>query len=183
MSLFDRIFKKTLKPAVSQQPTGLSGPLTLHEAIAATFQIAIGLDTGAKLTFITSGLDLQQDGRSRIWEFICILPNRGATLMLSLEPDSRAEDPDKATIILTKRIKTALPPDIKRPYLPALTRNSPDVVAEFSLRGIDFVAGPSDMKIESRILPSGEAAWVTFYFGEEFTAPFEPYNRGQKTRD
>lgn len=174
MSLLDRLFKKPLKPSVSQQPTGLSGPLTLHEALAVTIQIATGLDTEAKLTFITSGLDMQQDGRSRTWEFICILPNRGATLMLSLEPDTRAEDPDKAATILTKRVNAVSTLDSRRPSLPALTRNSSDVVAEFSLRGVDFVAGPSDMKIESRILPSGEAVWVTFYFGEEFTAPFEP---------
>ncbi len=53
-------------------------------------------------------------------------------------------------------------------------RDSPEAVAEFSRRGVDFVAGPSDMKLESRVLASGDARWVTYYSDWELTTELAP---------
>jgi hypothetical protein len=173
MGLFNRFFNKPLKPSVSKRPSGLSGPITLHEALAVALPAATEIDAKARLVFITSGLDMQPDGRSRTWEFIFVLPDRIATVMLSLEPDIQLEDPDEASTILTKRVNPASSNDMKCPSLPTQTRNSPEVVSEFSSKGVDFVAGPTDMKIESRTLPSGDIVWVTYYFDQELTTRFE----------
>ena len=172
MGLFGRLFRKPIKPSISQRPSGLCGPVTLHEALAIVLPAANELDPKAGLTFVTSGLDIQQDGRSHTWEFSFILPNRSATLMLSLEPDAQSEDPDAAPSVLKQRVNPLSQMDSNRVFLPAQIRNSPEVVAELSSRGADFIAGPSDMKIESRILDSGGAVWVTYYFDQEFTTRF-----------
>jgi hypothetical protein len=37
---------------------------------------------------------------------------------------------------------------------------------------VDFVAGPTDMKLEGRMLPSGPPVWVTFYWDREYITPF-----------
>lgn len=91
-------------------------------------------------------------------------------MLLSLEPHQQSEDPDEAPTILTQRVNASSPRDATRPSLPDRIRSSPEVVAELSSRGVDFLAGPSDMKLESRISSAGDAVWVTYYFDEEFTA-------------
>jgi hypothetical protein len=152
-----------------QRATDLLGPLTLHEALAVVLPVANGLDTTARLTFITSGLDLQHDGRSFTWEFGCALPKLTATAMIGLEPSVEAENPDESPLILRQRVNPASTMDLQRPLLPVKMRNSPEVVAALAAKGVDLVAGPSDMKLESRVLDSGEAIWVTYYYDRELT--------------
>jgi hypothetical protein len=45
-------------------------------------------------------------------------------------------------------------------------------VAELAAQGVDFVAGPTDLKLESRLLPSDVAVWVTYYWDVEMTVRF-----------
>lgn len=146
--------------------------MTAHQAWSVVAPIARALDRHARLTLITSGLDMNHKGCSRTWEFILFLPKRNATAMLSLEPDPQCADVDSASCILTQRINQASSIDSGRPPFPERFRDSPEVVAEFSAQGIDFVAGPSDMKLEGRVLPSGDAVWVTYYWDQEHTTPF-----------
>jgi hypothetical protein len=146
--------------------------MTAHDAWAHVAPGATALDPQARLTFITSGLDMNHEGRSRTWEFIFFLPRRNATVMLSLEPDPDSPDVDTAQSILTQRIRPASAIDGRRPPFPDRFRDSPEVVAEFSADGVDFVAGPTDMKIEGRVLPSGFAVWVTYYWDREYVTSF-----------
>lgn len=134
--------------------------------------VARELDSCPRLTLITSGLDLDHQGFSRTWEFILFLPGRSATLMLSIEPDPSHDDPVSAPSLLTQRLRPASADDARRSAFPAPFRDSPEVVAEFIAKGVDFVAGPSDMKLEGRILPSGDAVWVTYYWDQQFSTPF-----------
>ncbi len=107
-------------------------------------------------------------------ECIFYLPGRGATAILSLEPDAGSEDVDCARSVLTQRVRPASAIDADRPPFPDRFRDSPEVVAGFAARGADFMAGPTDMKLERQALPSGEAVWVTYDRDRQFTMPFAP---------
>lgn len=131
------------------------------------------LDAGARLSLVTSGLDISQEGRSFSWEYLFLLPGISARALMSLSPSEDADDVDNAPIYLVQRLNQASESELKNsPVLPERFRDSPEVVAEFSAGGVDFIAGPSDMKLESRLLVSGEAVWVTYYWDEERMARF-----------
>ena len=173
MRFFDRLFKRPTERSITRWAVpGRASSMTAHEAWAVVSPVAQGLDPQARLTLITSGLDMNHAGCSRTWEFIFFLPKRNATVMLSLEPNSQGADVDTAQCILTQRIKPASAADTRKPPFPDHFRDSPEVVAEFSANGVDFVAGPTDMKLEGRMLPSGDAVWVTYYWNQECTTPF-----------
>lgn len=172
MGFFDRFRNRPLHPSreawtVRERP----GPLTSHEAWALVRPAAYRLDAAPRLTFITSGLDLHPDGRSFTWEFGFDLPGRRARVLLSVGPPEATEDIDEAPVVLVQRI-TAAAGAGQGPALPEQFRDSPEVVAAFEAGGVDFVAGPSDMKLEARVLPSGEPVWVTYYWDEERSLPF-----------
>lgn len=150
----------------------LNGSMTAHQAWTMVDPVTRALDLQARLTFIASGLDMSSDGRSRTWEFIFFLAGRNAVTMLSLEPEAGTADVDTARIILTQRLKPASAINAGRPAFPGRFRDSPEVVAEFSAGGVDFAAGPTDMKLEGRVLPSGDAVWVTLYWDGEHTTAF-----------
>jgi hypothetical protein len=124
------------------------------------------------LLLITSGTDLQADGRSLTWEFLLDLPSRRARVLLSLAPPEDAADPDRAPLVLTRR-ETRSAEREKSHALPFEFRDSPEVVLELGRAGVDFVAGPTDMNLEGRVLSSGRAAWVTFTREGERTVEFE----------
>ena len=174
MGFLDRFSNKSTKSSITKRAVpGLCGGMTAHQAWAVIAPLANALDRQAKLTLITSGLDINDKGCSRTWEFIFFLPKRNLTVMLSLEPDPESADVDSSPCILTQRISQAYSIDANKPAFPNHFRDSPGVVAEFSANGVDFVAGPSDMKIEGRILPSGQAVWVTYYWDREYSTAFE----------
>ena len=174
MGFFDLFFNKPTGPSITRRAVpGLAGSITAHQAWAVIAPVAKALDPRARLTLITSGLDMNHKGCSRIWEFIFFLPKRDATLMLSVEPDPENSDIDKAQCILTQRIHPASSLDAQRPVFPDHFRDSPEVVAEFSANGVDFVAGPSDMKLEGRVLPSGDTVWITYYWDREYSTSFK----------
>ncbi len=174
MGFFDRFFNKPTEPSITRRAVpGLAGSMTAHQAWAVIAPVAKALDPGARLTLITSGLDMSHKGCSRTWEFIFFLPKQNARLMLSVEPDPEESDVDQAQSILTQRIHPASSLDAQRPVFPDHFRDSPEVVAEFSANGVDFVAGPTDMKLEGRVLPSGDALWVTYYWDQEYSTPFK----------
>ena len=149
-----------------------TGSMTAGRAWAVVAPLAERHDPQARLKLITSGTDISHEGRSRTWEFIFFLPSRNATVMLCLESDPHSEDIDTAPCILTQRLSPASSFDTKEYFLPKIFRDSPEVVAEFIARGVDYVAGPTDMKLEGRVLPSGEATWITYYWDKEYATPF-----------
>ena len=174
MGFLDRFFNKPTEPSITKCPVPeRAGSMTARQAWAVVAPVTKTLDPHARLTLITSGLDMNHEGCSRTWEFIFFLPKRKATAMLSLEPDPENSDVDRAQCILTQRINPASALDAQRPPFPDPFRDSPEVVAEFSAKGVDFVAGPSDMKLEGRVLPSGDAIWVTYYWDQEYSTSFK----------
>ena len=149
------------------------GPLTAHQAWEIVRTAARALDPDARLTLLTSGLDISPTGRSFTWEFGFELPQRRAAALLSVEPSGEGEDIDSDPIMLVQRLGPGATTEVsQRPALPEQFRDSPEVVADLAAQGVDFTAGPSDMKLEGRVLPSGEAVWVTYYWDEQRTVPF-----------
>ncbi len=174
MVFFDRLFNKPLAPSITKRAVPeLCGSMTAHQAWAVVAPIVNAMDRHAKLTLITSGLDMNDKGCSCVWEFIFFLPARKVTVMLSLEPDPQTANVDSSPCILTQRIKQASSIDASRPAFPHQFRDSPDVVAEFAACGVDYVAGPTDMKLEGRVLPSGETVWVTYFWDREHSTSFK----------
>jgi len=174
MTLFDRFRNRPLQASTTQRKVrDQPGPMTAHEAWAIVRPVAHELDPRARLTFITSGLDMSREGRSFTWEFLFHLPGGRARALLTLEPNRETGDIDNAPIILVQRLTPASVAGLDRAtVLPERFRDSPEVVAEFAAGGVDFVAGPTDMKLEGRVLDTGEAVWVTYYWDGERKASF-----------
>ena len=174
MGLFDRfrstpLTLSTTRRSVRDEP----GPLTAHEAWALAEPAARALDPTAQLTLLTSGLDLGPDGRSFTWEFGFDLLRRKAYVLITIEPSGEGEDIDDDPVVLVQRVRPVDGSELgRRPALPERFRDSPEVVAEFASRGVDFVAGPTDMKLEGRVVATGESVWVTYDWDDEQTAAF-----------
>lgn len=174
MSILDRFLKQPVYPSTSRRKIReTAGPMTAHESLAIIKPIVTQLDRGARLSFITSGLDMSPEGRSFTWEYLFLLPKIRARVLMSLSPSQDADNIDNAPIYLIQRLNPASDIEIKTStVLPERFRDSPEVVAEFSKGGVDFITGPSDMKLESRLLISGTAVWVTYYWDEERMVTF-----------
>lgn len=174
MSFLDRFRKRPALPSTSKQKIrDRPGPMTAHESWAMVRPVAKQLDAGALLTLVTSGLDISPEGRSFSWEYLFLLPGIRARTLMSVSPSEDTDDIDTAAIYLVQRLHPASDDELNiDAALPERFRDSPEVVAELSAGGVDFVAGPSDMKLESRLLASGEAVWVTYYWDEEKVASF-----------
>jgi hypothetical protein len=173
MGLFDRLRKRPAVPStarrlVREQP----GPMTVHESWAIAYADVKKLDGSARLTFVTSDLNIDHMGRSRTWEFMFVVPRLRAMALVTLSPADDGEDVDSAPIHMTLRLTGAPESALGHPGLPTPFRDSPEVVAELAAQGVDFVAGPTDLKLESRLLTSDEAVWVTYYRDAEMTVPF-----------
>jgi hypothetical protein len=171
VSFIDRIFQQKLKPSV---PTELArkapGPMTEHEAWDMAKSLARSMDKGAKLLLITSGTDLQADGKSFTGEFLFALGVRGARLLLTYGPAPNVSDVDSAPITLEKRITASTERAVRD--FPMRFRDSPEVVAEFCRAGVDFLAGPTDMKLESRFSSDGRPVWVTYFWDKKIETNF-----------
>lgn len=174
MKILDRFRKRPQVPSTSQRKIrDTPGPMTAHEAWAMVSPIARKLDASAQLRLITSGLDIGPDGRSFTWEFLFLLPGVRARALLTVSPAVEAENIDVAPIHLFQRLSHAAAVELKsESSLPQQFRDSPEVVAALAAQGVDFVSGPSDMKVESRIRPDGTPVWVTYDWDEERFTPF-----------
>ena len=70
MGFFDRFRKPALYPASTRRRVrDEPGPLTAREAWTLVKPVIRDLDPHARLTLLTSGLDISPEGRSFIWEF------------------------------------------------------------------------------------------------------------------
>ena len=172
MSLMDRILRRKLTPSVSEEVARtVPGPLTANEAFQMALPIAEGIDKHAQLMLATSGTDLQSNGKAFVWEFLFNLDSRGSRLMLTFSPDPSAPDVDNAPVHLKKRVF----PSDEKPFhpLPLSFRDSPEVVSELSEAGVDFVAGPTDMKLESGLSADGRPVWITYCWDKRYEASFQ----------
>ena len=171
MRLFDRLFKRPLSPSVEtalarEQP----GPMTAREAWVLAVDEALALDPRARLILVSSGTDIRPDGRSRSWEFLFELEQRQARVLLSYAPDSHTPDIDIAPVMLTRRVTRET--GRLDASLPFEFRDSPEVVDALGRAGVDFISGPTDLKIEGRLASGGVPVWSALAWGKEYHVPF-----------
>jgi hypothetical protein len=85
MGFLDRFIKKPKGPSVTQRAVPeLCGGMTAHQAWAVVAPIVQSMDRQARLTLITSGLDMKDKGCSLTWEFIFFLPIATSALCSAL---------------------------------------------------------------------------------------------------
>ena len=174
MGIFRKLLRqKRIPPLDRAAAPELVGSVPLSAAWTLAKGRVDGIDASARLLFITSGLDLDAAGRSRAWEFRFHLPQVGAILWLSLEADPESEDIDQAAWIITQRSQPETESDSALPSLPLPFRDSSDAVAELAAAGVDFVAGPTDLKLESEVLSDGSACWVVRLRDDERRVPLK----------
>jgi hypothetical protein len=146
------------------------GPLTAREAWDLAAPVARARDPGARLAGITSGLDLSPEGRSYTWEFFLDLPRFGRRALFTVAPDG--PDLEGAGVALRCRYLEGGEP---RRAIPEAFMDSPDAVRVLAEAGVDFVAGPTDMKLETEWdVTQGEgprAVWVTEDFSGRRSTP------------
>jgi hypothetical protein len=152
------------------------GPRTAAEALALVLPHARELDAAAVWLWISSGTNLRHDGRSLDWEFRFRLPRDGAIAHLSLRPDEAGgDDLDRAPLLLHRRVTPEPTTNAARAPLPQPFRDSPAVTAELAARGIDLIAGATEIRIEGRTdAATGVAAWHAFAGRDELQLPFAP---------
>ena len=149
------------------------GPLSARQAWELVQPVLRNLDPAPRLTLLTSGLDLNSAGLSFTWEFGFELPATGQYALLGIVPSGEGPSIDTDALVLEQRLQPLRRmPAVARPVLPTDFTDSPEAVAEFTRQGIDFVSGRSEMSLSARVLPSGEAVWVTEDWHAERTVPF-----------
>jgi len=169
--LLDKLLKRPLKPSEKRRLVRETpGPLTAHEAWAYAKVEALALDASAQLVLVTSGTDIRKDGKSFSWEFLFVLPNRNANILLSYGAHEDCQDIDRAPVEVVMRVSESSRP--MQRVLPFDFRNSPEVVDELSRMGVEFVAGHTDMKLEGKCSSEGEPQWITYSWGKQVAVQF-----------
>lgn len=146
------------------------GRVTAREALALVYPAVLETSKKPVLLLITSGTDINAEGRSGTWEFVFHFPAPVAQGVYSLEP----RDPEVSDSDLRLRWRLSPRPDVKGndAALPLDFTDSPEAVRDLNRAGVDWVAGDTDMTLATKRLPSGEVVWVTESYGKEFATPF-----------
>ncbi len=151
-----------------RSPVTQPGPLTARQALAALLPAVEGISHQYRLGLVTSGEDIDAEGRSARWEFLFDFPSRKALGMFGIEPcDIEASE---TALCLTIDVSPGVP-SFEQP-LPLEFKDSPQAAAELAMAGVDWVAGSTRMMLASRRLPGGKLVWYTEMFGREYTTPF-----------
>jgi hypothetical protein len=146
------------------------GRVTAREALALVYPAVLETSKKPVLLVITSGTDINAEGRSGTWEFVFHFPARAAQGVYSLEH----RDPEVSDGDLRMTWRLSPRPDAKGDdaALPLEFTDSPEAVRDLNRAGVDWVAGDADMTLGTKRLPSGEVMWVTEAYGKEFVTPF-----------
>ena len=172
-SVKNEVLRITERTVIHRTLREVHGPVTAHEAWAFARPIARELDPDARLSLLASGPDINARGRSWTWDFGFELPLRQGYALLSIEPSREGDVIDEAPLVLVQRLRPVAASELgRKPALPDSFRDSPEAVAALTARGANFVSGPSEMTLSARVLPSGDAAWITLYWDEEYSVPF-----------
>ena len=119
---------------------------------------------------ITSGSDIDAEGRSGRWEFVFHFPSRSAQAVYSLE----SSNPELGDAGLRVRWRLSPRRDVtgEDAGLPLNFTDSPEAAHQLSHMGVDWIAGDPDMTLATKRLSSGEVVWVVESYGKEFATPF-----------
>lgn len=125
------------------------GPLTSREAWDLVAPRLEELDPEARLVGISSGTDLDAGGRASTWSFRVQLPSHERAGLVLVEPAPGTPLPEEAPLDRVELYRPLDAADRGRRALPRDFRDSPEVVAALAAQGVDFVAGPTTLMIET----------------------------------
>lgn len=146
------------------------GPVTAREALDLVHPAALEVAKEPVLLLISSGTDINADGRAGTWHFVFHFPARLAQGAYSLE--QRDAEVDDSGLRMTWRVSPRIDAKGKDAALPLDFIDSPKAVRDLGHAGADWVAGDPDMTLATKRLPSGEVVWATESYGKEFVTPF-----------
>lgn len=149
----------------------VTGPLTAREAHAIVGPMAQGISGQPVLVLISSGFDINSEGRSFHWEFVFHFPDRSAQAVYSFAGGNRELSGTVPSV--EWRISPRRDAEVERASLPLDFTDSPAAVRELGRVGVDWEAGDSDLTLATKRLSSGEVVWAAESHGEIFTIPFK----------
>ena len=146
------------------------GRATAREALALVYPTVEETSKKPVLVLITSGSDIDAEGRSGRWEFVFHFPSRSAQAVYSLE----SSNPELGDAGLRVRWRLSPRRDVtgEDAGLPLNFTDSPEAAHQLSQMGVDWIAGDPDITLATKRLSSGEVAWVVESYGKEFATPF-----------
>ncbi len=174
----------------------LHGPLTARQAFEAVLPRVERVDRDFKFVLVTSGQDINYEGRALLWEFFFDFPRLRGTGNFSIQLSSE-EDIDLGPKCIETRVRPAYPntgfvPQLKRERasrdymerawdksvqakqgLPLSFRDSPEAVRDLIRQGVDWIAGDTSMTLSSKVLASGDIVWSTVSWDKEYHTPFK----------
>lgn len=174
----------------------LRGPVTARQAFEVVLPRVEKIDRDFKFVLVTSGQDINHEGRALLWEFFFDFPRGRATGISAVQLRSE-EEIDRGAMCVETHVRPAYPdtgfmPLLKRDRasraylerawdksvkakrgLPLSFRDSPEAVRDLAGQGADWIAGDTSMTLSSKVLASGEIVWSTVSWDKEFHTSFE----------
>ncbi len=178
-----------------QELPELRGPVTARQAFDIVLPRVQLIDRDFKFTLVTSGQDINHEGRALLWEFFFDFPRRRGSGVFSVLLSSQ-EEIDQAPMCMLTHVRPAYPdtgfmPQLKRDpanratlerawdksvqgkkALPLSFRDSTEAVADLQRQGVDWIAGDTSMTLTSKVLPGGQVVWSTISWDKEYQTPF-----------
>ena len=171
--------------------------MTARQAFALASPIAAELETAERLTLLTSGEDIDADGRARMWEFFFDLPElRACAAIEVLCPVEDAFPPDDVGRIEVRVVPFASPGGImdqllqagrvsprflddrwddelrRRPPLPVPFRDSPNAVRDLVPPDVEWIDGSTLLSLRGHVLHDGAPVWEADSRNQVWRAPF-----------
>lgn len=174
----------------------LYGPVTARQAFEVVLAHVEKVDRDFKFVLVTSGQDINHEGRALLWEFFFDFPRRRASGVFAVRLRSD-EEVDDGPMCIETHLRPAYPdtgfmPRLKRDRasrgyleqawiksveakrgLPLSFRDSPEAVQELATQGVDWIAGDTSMTLSSKVLATREIVWSTVSWDKEYHTPFE----------
>lgn len=155
----------------SRRPIEASGPLTVKEAWSIVLDAVLRVAPDYRLILITSGEDINSEGRSRVWEFGLHFPGHLVQGIFGIEPCDMEESESALCLVTELSVLSGL--DQAEHYLPQEFKDSPQAVTELAQGGADWISGSTSMNLQTRLLSDGSAVWWTSSYDRRFQTPFQ----------
>ena len=154
----------------SRRAAEVAGPVTARGALAVVRKDALQVSKTVELRGVSSGEDIDHNGRSRTWRFVLAFPSRKGLGVFELEPcAAEAED---GSLCLSASLSPA-GASREGKSLPMDFVDSPEAVRRLASAGCDWVSGPTNLSLSTRQLADGAVVWHVSTYGKDYETPFE----------
>ncbi len=153
----------------------LSGRISAQDAYRAAGTALAPFDPEFRMTLISTGDYIGEEGKSACWEMYFDLPKCAARAVCTVQPLDLKAPADGQPLSLDVVLRPA--PSLWKAedpsgYLPNEFRDSPDAVQSLIQQGKDFLDTDTRHILAAKILPSGDAVWSTTAYDTEYRTDF-----------